>query len=546
MSFVNSILVPAAFVILVSLAAVSCGDAPPEMVSPRAPAEIAPAMPSPTAMVASAQPTSVPTAAPPQPTATSGAVPEQHTPVTPAPTALPARAEPVATEAEVGELVLGNSTFAFDLYRELSSEGGNLFYSPYSISVALGMTYAGARNETESQMADTLHFGLPQDALHPAFNTLHLDLDSRSGGKQDNDPSAFRLNVTNALWGRQGYQFLDEFTTVVGENYGGAVRPTDFVGQPEESRLRINNWVADETEDRITDLIPQGKFEERPPALVLTNAIYFNAAWVRKFKAMPTPSDFHKLDGETIAVPMMNRTGKRRYASGDGYQAVDLLYSFSKMSMTILLPDSGTFEAFEDSLDDELAAKIIEDLETRGVVLTMPKFEFQSKFDLVDTLMTMGMTNSFDPSRADFSGMDARCTFNPDLGASPHDHQGSIPGVRSAQRHRSQDARVLGTARIPKTTSSQKTQDQTLHRGHRPDTRGRPLPIGLEASSLNRERPRLPPVAARRVQLALSSLRSLKDKTGDGLTLLPRGSVSVENSQLWVVPAFATGANAPE
>ena len=336
-------------------------------------------------------------------------------PPTLVPVVMPDRAEPSATESEVDDLVRGNSAFSLDLYRELSSEDGNLFYSPYSISIALGMTYAGARGETESQMADALHFNLPQDTLHPAFNALYQNLDSRSGGKDDNDPSAFRLNVANALWGRQDYQFLDEFTTVVGENYGAALRRTDFVGQPEKSRLRINNWVADETEDRITDLIPPRKFEGQPPALVLTNAIYFNAAWVRKFKAMPTPTDFHKLDGETVAVPMMSRTGKRRYAGGDGYQAVDLLYSFSKMSMTILLPDSGTFQAFEKSLDDELVARITEDLETRQVVLTMPKFEFQSKFDLVDTLMTMGMTNAFDPSRADFSGMDGHSCMAMDV-----------------------------------------------------------------------------------------------------------------------------------
>ena len=327
--------------------------------------------------------------------------------------ALPDRAKPSATESEVDDLVRGNSAFAFDLYRELSSEDGNLLYSPYSISIALGMTYAGARGETERQMADTLYFSLPQDTLHTAFNALYHHLDSRSGGKGDD--SAFRLKVANALWGRQDYQFLDEFTTMVGENYGAAMRLTDFVEQPEESRLRINDWVANETDDLIKDLIPQGKFEEAPPALVLTNAIYFNAAWLRKFKTMPTPTDFHKPDGETVTLTMMNRKGKRRYASGDGYQAVDLLYSFSKMSMIILLPDSGTFQAFEKSLDDELVARITEDLETRQVVLTMPKFEFQSKFDLVDTLMTMGMTNAFDPSRADFSGMDGHSCMAMDV-----------------------------------------------------------------------------------------------------------------------------------
>ena len=172
--------------------------------------------------------------------------------------ASPERAEPAATEASVEELVRGNSAFAFDLYRTLSEDDGNLFYSPYSISIALGMTYAGARGETEQQMSDTLHFRLPQDTLHPAFNTLFLDLGSRGGGANDNDPAAFRLNIANALWGQRDYRFLDEFINVAAQNYGAGVRLTDFVGQPEESRLRINDWVAGETEDRIIDLIPPG------------------------------------------------------------------------------------------------------------------------------------------------------------------------------------------------------------------------------------------------------------------------------------------------
>ena len=328
---------------------------------------------------------------------------------------MPDRAQPSASESEVDELVRGNSAFALDLYRTLSSEDGNLFYSPYSISIALGMTYAGARGETETQMADTLHFTLPQDALHPAFNTLHLDLDSRGGGNQDNDPSAFRLNVANALWGQQGYQFLDEFTTVIGENYGAAVRPTDFVGQPEESRVRINDWVANETEDLITEIIPPRKFEEQAPALVLTNAIYFNGAWTRKFKEVPRPTDFHKLGGETIAVPMMNSSGKRRYASDDGYQAIELPYKFSSMSMTILFPDSGTFQEFEGSLDDKLVAQVTEGLESRLVDLTMPRFKFESTFDVVDMLKSMGMTNAFDIKRANFSGMDGKSCMAGDV-----------------------------------------------------------------------------------------------------------------------------------
>ena len=394
MPFVNPIIVLTALMVLVSLAPIGCGDDSPVTASPPAPVGIAQSVPSPTATVDAAQPTATPTS-----------VPEQPTPV---PTALPVRAEPSTSEVEANDLVRDNSAFAFDLYRTLSAHDGNLFYSPYSISIALGMTYAGARGETERQMADTLHFDLPQTTLHTAFNTLYLDLDSRSGGAKDIDPSAFRLNIANALWGQRGYRFRDEFTAVIAENYGAEVQPTDFVGQPEESRIRINDWVASETEERITDLIPPGKFEDRPPALVLTNAIYFNAAWVRKFKAMLRPTDFHRIEGDVVALPMMKRTGKGRYASGVGYQAVEMQYKFARMSMTILLPDQGTFEVFEDSLDDELVARVIEDLETREVMLTMPKFEFQSEFDLVDTLKAMGMSDAFDSTSADLSGMDGR------------------------------------------------------------------------------------------------------------------------------------------
>ena len=338
------------------------------------------------------------------------AVPEtSNSPATPVSIVLQDRAEPSATESEVNDLVRGNNVLAFDLYRTLSAgDDGNLFYSPYSISMAMGMTYAGAGGETERQMADTLHFLLPQDTLHPAFNTLYLDLDSRSGGKKDKDPATFRLNIANALWGRQDYQFLDEFTTVVGENYGAGVTPTDFVGQPEESRLRINDWVSNETEGRIVDLVPKGKFEQSPPALVLTNTIYFNARWLELFGELPTTTAFYRLDGKAVTVPMMKRTDESRYANGDGYQAIDLRYIYGKMSMTILLPDPGTFRAFEDLLDDAFVGRILEGIEWREVVLTMPKFEIESTLDLVGTLKTMGMSNAFDSSSADFSGMDGQ------------------------------------------------------------------------------------------------------------------------------------------
>lgn len=384
--------------------------------SPTSVSQVA-ASPSPTPV---AEPTGTPRPGPaPVPTTVfvpstpvAAVVPATSTPVpptpTPVPTALPDRDTPTATGEEVESLVAGNSAFAFDLYGAMSAEDGNLFFSPYSISQALAMTYVGARGETERQMADTMHFTLPQAALHPAFNSLFLNLDSRGGGKGNNDPSAFRLNIANSLWAQYDYLFLDEFLEVVAKNYGAGVIPLDFRGEPEKSRLRINEWVAGETEDRIRDLIPPGIFEDQPPALALVNAIYFNAGWTRPFTELPAPIPFHRLDGGEAAVPMMKRTGKTDYASGDGYQAVDLDYKFSDMSMTILLPDAGNFQAFESSLDGKLMGRILEDLETRGVELTMPKFEFSSTFALADTLRTMGMSDAFDERSADFSGMDGR------------------------------------------------------------------------------------------------------------------------------------------
>jgi len=136
----------------------------------------------------------------------------------------PRSTSPDVTASELTELVDGNTAFAFDLYQALSEEEGNLFYSPYSISVALAMTYAGARNETEQQMADTLHFTLPQERLHPALNGLDLKLASRGEGAEGKDEEGFRLNIANSIWGQEDYEFLNEFLDVLAENYGAGLR----------------------------------------------------------------------------------------------------------------------------------------------------------------------------------------------------------------------------------------------------------------------------------------------------------------------------------
>ena len=189
---------------------------------------------------------------------------------------------PDVPDTDLTRLVEGNSTFAFDLYQALRGEEGNLFYSPYSISIALAMTYAGARGETEQQMAETLKFLLSQEDLHPAFNSLDIELAKRGEGAEGKDEEGFRLNIVNAIWGQKDYAFLDAFLDVLAENYGAGLRLVDFINETEKSRVTINDWVSDQTEGRIEDLIPQGIITILT-RLVLTNAIYFNAAWEYPF-----------------------------------------------------------------------------------------------------------------------------------------------------------------------------------------------------------------------------------------------------------------------
>jgi serpin B len=302
------------------------------------------------------------------------------------------------------ELAAGTNEFAFDLYHALAAEDGNLFYSPYSISLALAMTYAGARGETEQQMADTLHFTLPQDRLHPAFNALDQELASRGKGAKGTDEEAFRLNIANAIWGQKDYGFLTEFLDVLAKNYGAGLRLVDFEKEAEKARVTINDWVADETEGKIEDLIPPGVIDDLT-RLVLTNAIYFNAAWAFPFEEEATQDGpFHTLDGREVQVPMMSQVARLLYAEGEDYQAVELPYDGGELSMIVLVPDAGEFEAFEGRLNAELLNSLAGIMTDSQVTLTIPKFEYDSMFSLRNALTGLGMPRAFSDT-ADFSGM---------------------------------------------------------------------------------------------------------------------------------------------
>jgi serpin B len=321
-------------------------------------------------------------------------------------TPTPAPSTGTTGTADIKRLVSGNNAFALDLYQALRSGSGNLFFSPYSISAALAMTYAGARGETEKQMSQALHFELPQAQLPPSFKALAEELAKRGQGAAGKDEKGFRLNIVNALWGQDGYEFLAAFLSLLSSNYGAGLERVDF-SQPEKARAQINDWVSQQTEQRIQNLIPSGALNDAT-RLVLTNAIYFNAAWAMQFSKTATQDGpFTRLDGSQVTAPLMHLTESFGYAAGKGYQAVELPYDGRELSMVVLVPETGQFEGFESSLDAVQLDGILAKLSAQQVALTLPKFEFDSSFSLKATLSAMGMPVAF-TGDADLTGMTSK------------------------------------------------------------------------------------------------------------------------------------------
>jgi serpin B len=318
-------------------------------------------------------------------------------------------------------LVDGNTQFALKLYQAVRGKAqGNLLYSPYSISEALAMTYAGARGETERQMRDALIFNLPQDALHPAILALRSDLVARGNKEPDKATAtpfapeipARSLWIADGLWGEKTLPFESAYLDLVKANYGAGLQPADFINAPDMARQAINDWVAKETEDRIQNVVPPGVINSST-RLVLANAIYFKNAWLFTFDPkFIADSPFTLLDGQSVSVPMMNQTGAKivGHFSGEGYQAVELPYAGNFGSMLIILPDSGQFEAVEKSLDAKLLSTITAGLKPEPLKLSMPRFKFTFALSLNETLQAMGMTDAFS-DKADFSGMGPKNLF---------------------------------------------------------------------------------------------------------------------------------------
>jgi len=367
-------------------------------------------------------------------------------------------AAPEAPREDLETLVAGNNAFMVDLYQGIKDQSGNLFTSPYSISSALAMTYAGAREETEQQLAEGMHYTLSQDQLHAAFNALDQILISRSDGELPEDGGdPFQLNVANAIWGQRDFHFEEDFLDTLARHYGAGLRLLDFIQQPEPSRQVINDWVSQETEEKIQDLIPQGAIDP-DTRLVLSNAIYFNAGWLEPFeKDLTEEGTFTTLFGEEVSVPMMAQRDSVTYPylDGEGFQAVELPYVGGDVAMLVILPDQGEFEVFEEQFSIDTVEGITADLSPRSIALRMPRFEFESEFSLAGTLADMGMPQPFSTA-ADFSGM----TGGKDLFISDVFHKAFVSVDEEGTEAAAATAVIMKLTSLPATSPLEVTVDR--------------------------------------------------------------------------------------
>jgi len=303
---------------------------------------------------------------------------------------------------DMGALSAGNAAFAVDLYQTLRASPGNLVFAPESLSIALALTYGGAAGTTAAQMAATLHFTLPPERLHPAFDALDLALNA-----QASSTGAFRLTLANAMWAQQGFTVLPTFLDLLAQNYGAGVRLVDFASAPETVRQTINAWVAEQTDDAVPELLKDGDISPNT-RLVLANAVYFKADWLTPFFPKSPAGTFQSPAGP-VSVAMMSGPAQVPVWTGPGYTAASLPYAGGTTSMVLLVPDAGTFDAFEAALTADTLQAALAGAGTAALEAVMvPRFSARQHFSVKKALAALGMTDAFDGAAADFSGIDGR------------------------------------------------------------------------------------------------------------------------------------------
>lgn len=302
---------------------------------------------------------------------------------------------------EFDTVVGANNQFAFDLYSKYKSEEGNIFLSPYSISTALTMTYEGARGKTAEEMQAVLR--IPKDDKKRRLESAKIYNQINESNKD------YKLSTANALWAQKDYEFLEEYINNTEEYYGGKTTNLDFIKETEKSRVTINDWVENQTNNKIKNLIPKGAINEIT-RLVLTNAIYFKGTWVLQFDKKDTKDEnFKTSSGKTVKVPMMKLTGddaEFNYVKEDNVQILELPYDGEDLSMLLILPEEGSLKKLEKLINTKKLSEWKDALKKQRVDIYVPKFKFETKYFMVETLKEMGMSDAFVFGAADFSGMD--------------------------------------------------------------------------------------------------------------------------------------------
>lgn len=297
-------------------------------------------------------------------------------------------------------LVEDNSEFALDLYQMLRTSKDNLFLSPYSISNALAMTYAGAQGETKNQIQKALHFSLSQDKLHPAFSKLQDKLETiQAEGK-------IQLYTANSLWPQKEYPFRKEYLGLIQKNYKTDITALDYVKQSGKARDTINSWVEDKTRGKIKEVIKPGVFDVWT-RLVLVNTIYFKGNWAIQFDKKQTRNMLFNVSlDKTVKTPMMYQKGRYGYWANENLQVLEMPYMGEQLSMIVLLPTriDGLLQ-LEKKLNIENLRRWTIQLHKREVTTWFPKFKLSCDFRLDMALQAMGMVDAF-TDNANFSGMD--------------------------------------------------------------------------------------------------------------------------------------------
>jgi len=288
-----------------------------------------------------------------------------------------------------------NNQFAMDLYRQLAiSETGDFVVCPHSISIAFGMAYAGARNDTERQIAEVLHFNYPPQGFHSELSGLNALLESREGTE---------IDIENGCWVDSVYHYEQDYIDTLTGCYQAEVQNVDFMHHPEEARQAINEWAYDNC--GLINLFPEGSLTPLT-YMVLVNTMVFDGEWEIQFDPEYTSmGEFTRIDSTTRNTFYMKGECSRRYYQGDGFQALELPFKERNMSMILILPEKGKFLEFEENFSTAVLDSITESFINRTVHMEIPRFVIDSGYDLIETMRDMGLTLPFDAG-ADFSGID--------------------------------------------------------------------------------------------------------------------------------------------